>query len=309
MRMSHARGSRRSVLTAAMLGLVSACSEKATPSRFVPPESPPPPSPSPSTAFALGVRELKLSRGADRPLRTLVWYPTVGTPGSAAKLDATPLAGRYPLLLFSHGLHGTPEGYQIVTARIAAAGFVVAAPAYPYTNGNTKAFSINDMPNQPVDASHVISEVLKLDLAASIDPERIGAGGHSAGGYTTAGMLSGKTRDKRLKSGIVIAGGQLNGNFTGPAAALLFIHGDKDPTVAYSTGRAAYDKVPWSKAFLTMIGADHGSYLFGLGNTGAVAMTTMLDFLRFTLYGDEEAKRRLPSGGSVAGAARFESTL
>src|SRR6185369_8852107 len=165
---------RRAVLTGAALALVSACSGKV--------ESPGPtsaPSSEGPTAFALGVRELKLSRGANRPLRTVVWYPTDGPAGGAAKLDAAPRAGRYPLVLFSHGLHGTPEGYQIVTARIAAAGFVVAAPAYPRTNANTEAFSVGDVANQPADASYVIGEVLKRELASAVDPARIGAAGHS----------------------------------------------------------------------------------------------------------------------------------
>jgi len=218
-------------------------------------------------------------------------------------------SGRFPLVLFSHGLHGTPEGYQGVAKRIAGAGFVVAAPAYPYTNGNSTAFNAGDMPNQPADAAQVITDVLKSDLGAHIDAAKIGAAGHSAGGYTTAGMLSGKTRDSRLKAGIVIAGGQLNGAFTGPAATVLFVHGDKDPTVPYTSGRGAYDKVPWSKAFLTLLGGDHGSYLFGSGAAADATAKTMLDFLRWTLYGDAVARGRLKSDGTVAGAAKFESTF
>jgi dienelactone hydrolase len=308
------------VFTAALAGLVSGCGSSAS-GTFTSPSASPAlagdsgegamgqPSTVPSTAassaapapraptktFALSVRQLNLSRGADRPLRTMVWSP-VGS-------------GRFPLVLFSHGLHGTPEGYQNVAKRIAGAGFVVAAPAYPYTNGNSTAFTSADMPNQPADASQVITDVLKSDLGAHIDSAKIAAAGHSAGGYTTAGMLSGKTRDSRLRAGIVIAGGQMNGNFTGSAATVLFVHGDKDPTVPYTTGRNAYGKVPWSKAFLTLLGGDHGSYLWNSGAAADATTKTMLDFLRWTLYGDAVARGRLKSDGTVAGAAKYESTF
>ena len=325
------RLSRRAVGTLALLGVLSACKPAGNASATAPqpsslpsgaadpsagdglasvqPGAPassgaPTRSPSPAAAaqrapaqtFTVSVKSLNLSRATDRPLRTLVSYPTA--------------AGRYPLVLFSHGLHGTPEAYQNITKSIAAAGFVVAAPAYPFTNGNAASFNAGDMANQPADASYVIGEVLKQDGSfgtARIDATRIGAAGHSAGGYTTVGMLSGKTRDTRLKAGIVIAGGQLGGSFTGPAASVLFVHGDKDNVVPYSTGRAAFGKVSWPKAMLTLIGGDHGNYLFGSSAMASAASRTMLDFLRWALDHDTTARDRLPEDASVAGVSTFES--
>src|ERR1700709_481120 len=71
----------------------------------------------PGAGLTLGVRTLKLSRGADRPLPTTVWYPKTGGP--------------YPLILFSHGLTARPADYTELLTTWARAGFVVAAPAYP----------------------------------------------------------------------------------------------------------------------------------------------------------------------------------
>jgi dienelactone hydrolase len=268
------------------------------------------PEQAPTKTFAVGSRELSLSRG-DRPLRTVVWYPAAGPAGGPL---ATPAAGLFPLVLFSHGLTATPEVYQRVTTRIAAAGFIVAAPAYPYTNGAATTYNPADLINQPADASAVITGVLALNdragdaLAGHIDGSRIGAAGHSAGGYTTVGMLSG-ARDPRLRAAIVIAGGSLGGSFTGPALPVLFIHGQTDPIVSYSVGVSTYNLVPWPKALLTITKGDHSSYLFTTGPVGTAVSTSMLDFLRWSLYGDSGAQTRLPGEAAVTGVTTFETSL
>jgi fermentation-respiration switch protein FrsA (DUF1100 family) len=145
-------------------------------------------------------------------------------------------------------------------------------------------------------------------FAGHVDTAAVAATGHSAGGYTTTGMLS-TQRDPRLRAAIVIAGALLSGAYTGPVTPVLFVHGDADPTVAYRGGQAAYEAVPWPKAFLTLLGGDHGRYL-GAGAAGFDQMIrTTTDFLRWTLYGDAGAKDRLRGDGAVAGTSRWESTL
>jgi dienelactone hydrolase len=269
------------------------------------------PEQAPTKTFAVGSRELDLSRGS-RPLRTVVWYPAAGTAGGPL---ATAEKGQpFPLVLFSHGLTATPEVYQRLTTRIAAAGFIVAAPAYPYTNGAATTYNPADLVNQPADASAVITGVLALNersgdgLAGRIDASRIGAAGHSAGGYTTVGMLTG-ARDSRLRAAIVIAGGSLGGSFTGPPAPVLFIHGEKDPIVGYSVGVSTYGMVPWPKALLTVTKGDHSSYLFTTGPAGTAVSTAMLDFLRWSLYGDAGAGSRLSNEAAVAGVTTYETSL
>ena len=263
----------------------------------------------PTRLFAVGTRQLNLSRGADRPLRTVVWYPAQGSAGGAVKSNVAPAPGRFPVVIFSHGLTSSPEAMQGVTTKLAAAGFVVAAPAYPFTSNGAATFDAGDMTNQPADASMVITQVLRLDtksgdlLAGHLDTARVGAGGHSAGGFTTAGMLSGTNRDERVKAGIIISGGSLGGQFSGAATPVLFIHGDRDAVVNYAKGRAAYDKLTWPKAFVTIIGGDHVSPV-----SNPTAMKTMIDFLRSTLYRDEAAKARLSSDATVPGKSRYESS-
>ena len=266
----------------------------------------------PASALAVGVRTISLSRGASRPLPTTIWYPAAGAAGGSPKTNAPAAAGRYPLILFSHGFTSLPASYAAGTTRLAAAGFVVAAPAYPGTSANANPFNAADLVNQPADASFVITEVLKLDtragdlLAGHLDGQHIAAAGHSGGGYTTAGLL-GSARDSRLDAAVIIAGGMLGG-YTGPKTPTLFVHGDQDPTVPYSTGRDAYTRMVWPKGFLTEIGAGHSDYLNPANKGFAPMLATILDFLRWTLYADQSAKSRLTKDAAVANTTRLDST-
>jgi dienelactone hydrolase len=263
-----------------------------------------------NTQHPVGVTHFMFSRGKDRPLPTTVWYPASGTPhrGSSRVInDARPAAGRYPLIVWSHGFYSFPEQQQTITQLFAASGFVVVAPLYPYTKKGTKHFNKNDVPNQSVDASFTISKMLEAGnpLSAHIDPARMAAAGHSGGGTTTNGLFT-KRRDPRLKAAIVVSGRPL-GAYTGTPAPMLFIHGDKDPVVAYSQGRQAYGAVSWPKAFLTMVKTEHGAALGEPDRGHTQVMLTMLDFLRWALDHDTAARDRLPHDATLAGSSKFES--
>jgi dipeptidyl aminopeptidase/acylaminoacyl peptidase len=264
--------------------------------------------------FAVGVRQLSLSHGSDRPLRTVVWYPARGRAGVGPRRDATPADGRYPLILFSHGLTSRPEAYPAVTVRLAAAGFIVVAPAYPHTSWGVPVYDARDMTNQPGDAAAVITAMLRLGLtrgdplAGHLDPNRIAAVGHSAGGYTTAGLLSGPNRDLRLRAAVIVAAGRMGLDFAGPTTPVLFIHGRHDPVVPYTKSRSAYEELSWPKAYLTLWNGDHVSPV-SPANDGDIAVRTMVNFLKWALYGDQDARSRLRTEGSVSGTSSLESVL
>lgn len=269
----------------------------------------------PTQRYAVGVRTLRLANGAARPLPTTLLYPASGAAGQAPRTDAAPATGHFPVVVFSHGLTGHPVAYTELITRWAAAGFVVAAPAYPHTSFGVVQFDVLDVVNQPADASSVLTAVLALDAAAGdplrgrLDTSHVAAAGHSAGGITTVGLFTG-ARDARLSAGIILAGNGLGvgTGYTGAAASLLFVHGDADNVVSYSSGRAAYQSVPWAKAFLTLHRGGHsGPYLYrGDRAFDAVAGTTT-EFLRWTLYGDPAAKRRLARAAASVG--ELESRL
>ncbi|MEV4758293.1 chlorophyllase [Micromonospora sp. NPDC049559] len=274
------------------------------------------PGTAPDRPFAVGVRELRLHRG-DRPLPVTVWYPARGSAGGEPERGAAVAAGRFPLVLFSHGLTGRPADYEALLTGWAAGGFVVAAPAYPRTSRrNASTADALDVINQPADASYALTQVLALDarsgdpLRGHLDPERVGAAGHSAGGITTIGLFT-VARDARLDAGVVLAGSALGvgTTFTGPAAPQLFVHGQLDEVVSYASGRAVYDQVPWPKAMLSLPKGDHGGSLRDGDAAFDVIAATTLDFLRWSLYGDPAGRRRLPATAARGGLAALDDRL
>lgn len=256
-------------------------------------------------SYPVGVRTLALSRGAERPLPTTVWYPAAAVGGSTSHPDlpvagAPVAAGRFPIVLFSHGLHSLPEQHAQLTVRWAAAGFVVVAPAYPHTSLGARTFDRGDVHRQPADAWFVVRRVAALDrtpqdpFAGHLDARRIAAVGHSAGGYTTAGLFT-TGHSPTLRGGIVIAGG-MRDRFGGPPAPMLFVHGSADPVVPAARGQAAYQRVRWPKGFLTLVGQGHGEYLLPGHRGFDETFGAMTDFLRWVLLDDATARDRLPHG-------------
>ncbi|MGC4795099.1 alpha/beta hydrolase family protein [Micromonospora saelicesensis] len=257
----------------------------------------------PEGSYAVGVRTLTLDPRSARPLPVTIWYP--------ASTDQV-AAGRFPVVIYSHGLGSLPELHAGLTTRWAAAGFVVAAPAYPHTRQGAANFTRADVRHQPADAWRLVRYLGGLDrspvdpLAGHLDLTSVAAAGHSAGGFTTSGMFS-EGHPARLRAGIVIAGGGLPGSFAGPAAPVLFVHGTADPVVPVTVGRAAYARTPGPAAFLSLLGQDHGAYLTPAHPGFAPVLATTTDFLRWTLYGDRTAGARLPADAHSPTLTRYES--
>ena len=270
----------------------------------------PPAGSAPAQAFAVGRRDFSFSRGVERPLPTRVWYPAVGvapeTPSPTT--DAAPAGGRFPLILFSHGLTSNPQDFAAMLSRWAQAGFVVAGPAYPHTKYHAEDFDETDIINQPKDASSVIDQVLALTgdpLRAVIDDTRIAAAGHSGGGITTVGLFS-KYRDARLTAGMVMAGTDFQATpFAGKPAAMLFVHGTKDDTVSYDAGRTVFEAVPWSRAMLTI---DGGGHVIEDDSFEPITATST-EFWRWSLYGDQPARTRLTAAAAANDVAELDDQL
>jgi predicted dienelactone hydrolase len=151
-----------------------------------------------------------------RPVVTEVYYPTttaavaglprevvsvLGVPITeiAAYRDAARADGRFPLVAFSHGNLGIRIQSLFFYAHLASHGYVVATPDH---HGNTFVDSLLGIvdpisfDNRPRDVSFVIDRLLQLDeapgglLGGAIDAERIGASGHSFGGYTAFALAT-----------------------------------------------------------------------------------------------------------------------
>ncbi|WP_433613821.1 alpha/beta hydrolase family protein [Dactylosporangium sp. CA-139114] len=295
---------RRLAAAVCLLALLSGCSTAPAPARRVvasPSVAPtvpgalapvqlPPSLTLPPPGLSVSSQQVTYTRES-RVLRTVVWTPD--------------RPGRYPAVLFSHGLNGTPEEFAPLLQSWAAAGFVVIAPAYPNTTRGAVNFDVYDVLNQPADASFVLGQVLAGPLGKRIDAGRLAAAGHSAGAITTVGLFT-SGRDKRLRAGVVLAGSGLGvgTDFQGTPAALFFVHGDADPLVTYDSGKATYDLVPWAKAMLTIPGGNHDDpYLSPSSASYPTVAKSTLEFLRLELYGDAAAR------SSLASTAELDSHL
>ena len=102
------------------------------------------PAVSEGTADAVGVRMFGVpSPAREADLGVTVWYPAatggervvVGNNrlfrGTAGMRDAPFLAGRYPLVLISHGSGGSINTLGWIASHLAIAGFIVAGPNHP----------------------------------------------------------------------------------------------------------------------------------------------------------------------------------
>ncbi|WP_338699515.1 MULTISPECIES: alpha/beta hydrolase family protein [unclassified Bradyrhizobium] len=157
-------------------------------------------------------------RGASmHALRATIWYPAAAdareqpqwigprivpfiSTGIAAP-DAAPAAGlRHPLILLSHGFGGSASNLAWLGAGLAAHGFIAVAVNHPGNNGSERTtvdgYTLTWL--RAVDLSALI-DAMRADstFGDRIDPARIGAAGHSYGGYTVIAIAGGITDPER----------------------------------------------------------------------------------------------------------------
>jgi hypothetical protein len=198
---------------------------------------------------------------------------------------------------------------------------VVAAPTFPLTNTATPGGADeDDLSNQPGDISFVITSVLAASaekgqpLSGLVNPNEIGAAGHSNGAITTLGLVANTCcPDTRIKAAEVLAGTQsatFNGghyDFT-HTPPILFVHGSDDAVIPYNDGVTAYNDAHGPKALLTVIGGDHGSAAGGAAPSRASVYATTADFFRGYLLHDNAALAHLASDAK-AGATTLHDAL
>ena len=144
-----------------------------------------------------------------RPLRSTLWYPTDSSEPEEAWViggDLFPLfkAGwsvpdaelsarrdRYPLIVLSHGTGGATAQLSWLAEALAASGYIAASVNH---HGNTAIEA--GTPHgfflwweRALDLQRLIDRILEDELFGDrIDLDRIGAAGHSLGGYTVLAL-------------------------------------------------------------------------------------------------------------------------
>ncbi len=247
----------------------------------------------------------KIAAKSSRTLPTVILYPTTTTSDDATS-DNHPMAtGRFPLLVFSHGVTASGPAYVPILKKVAAAGFVVALPTYPLTSGGTGWANLTDVVNQPADVSFLIGKLLEESdaatglLAGHLDPNAVAIGGHSLGAITSLFFTNSCCADKRVQAIVAVSGMLFDAKdksdtYDNPPTdlPLLLLHGKKDTTVPYAPGSQhifeTFTKVP--RAFVTFPNATHTDLL-----GSASFMPAVIAFLNMELRHDDTQWNKLSS--------------
>lgn len=185
--------------------------------------------------FPVGVRtiEFRDSTLAARPITAEIWYPAtdahrgkdvedasrdrfVVAPGVSmsaqdAVRDAAAVAGVFPMFLYFHGGYGHRREATGLCTHMASHGYIVSAVDFPGDNiadllprvdGSEATIARTPVDEsakkRPTQASLLIDQLLEIDLPAGlrVNPDAIGTGGMSMGGFTSLALNSVDQRPK-----------------------------------------------------------------------------------------------------------------
>ena len=247
--------------------------------------------------------------------------------------------GRCPVILFSHGLGGTRDGYAYLGQAWAAHGYLVVHLQHPGSDDAAWRGSGDPMaslkravadPRLALDRAKDVTfalDQLSRDarLSALADTNRMGIAGHSFGSWTVLaaagqrlGPLGDQLADRRLKAGLAMSSpvpARLRDDtYRTISMPLLHMTGTADVSPVSDT-TAAQRRVPYDR-----IAADHqylvtfegGDHMIFSGRPRAVADPRDADFQALIVQGslafwdawlrDDAAARKWLEGGGYAEA-------
>jgi predicted dienelactone hydrolase len=205
-------------------------------------------------------------------------------------------AGKFPVVLFSHGLGGTREGYAYLGQAWAAHGYV--SVHVQHLGSDDRAYKGTLQPlrkmrqammdpanrtNRPLDVMFALNTLTALStdpgfaLAGHLDLSEVGVAGHSFGAHTTmvlAGAAFGNgpppVHDPRIKAAVAMSTPIIDRSlaftsFAGVTIPVFHMTGTKDvvrvlqgPGAKASDRRIPFDQTAHAPAYLlTFEGGDH----------------------------------------------------
>jgi predicted dienelactone hydrolase len=148
------------------------------------------------TEHPVGFQIVQVTGSDGKPFAAGVWYPTQSQPWPTTLLSLVlmnvardaPISGHdLPLVVISHGNGGGPASHADLALALANAGYVVAAPMHTGDNyaDQSAVGSVSWLSGRTREFHATIDYMLQnWQGHDSINPERVGAFGFSAGGFT-----------------------------------------------------------------------------------------------------------------------------
>lgn len=175
---------------------------------------------SPAVATEVGWRSVTVpAAAAGPPIPVALWYPAeagavvrsvpMGPFGVRAAPGAPAAASVRGLIVLSHGTAGTELGHARLAEAMAARGYLVAALRHPGDNWQDQSLRTQRaeqyFDERPRQVSRVIDSMLadaawSPRIARDARGPRVGAVGHSAGGFTVIALAGGQPEPERIKT-------------------------------------------------------------------------------------------------------------
>lgn len=275
------------------------------------------------------------------PVCEASWVDSARTRTVPVRIRMPEGSGKVPVILFSHGLGGSVDSGMLWAQAWASAGFAVVNLQHPGSDRSILrggavrgAMSPQQLVSRITDVHFVIDELGRkgregrCDLSR-LDLSRIGMSGHSFGAHTTQAIAgqhfpmagSNAYTDPRVKAAIAFSPsppfrGSTEAAFADVQIPFFSITGTDDsvpltPQIRPADRERPYRAMPpGGKYLLVLDGATHMDFN-GRGDgrpapnahIQAVVIDATIAFWRWTLLGDEAAKRQLDADdvGLVAG--------
>jgi predicted dienelactone hydrolase len=263
----------------------------------------------------VGLGQMKVPGGPLEPATTSValYYPTaaaarpvvMGPFTVTGAIQAEPTATVKGLIVLSHGTGGTERGHTSLAQALAQGGYLVAALRHP--GDNWQDTSLRDGPQaasyfsqRPRQVSNVIDAVLrdplwKSRIASDGRGPRVGALGHSAGGYTVLALAGGEADTARVGRHCAAEGATADPLFCGLAKRI-----PATPSSAPPAGPSIADSRVRAVAALAPLGV-----VFTEKSLAQIAVPTML----YEAEGDRFLVPRFHSGWVAQNVPNIERVV
>jgi predicted dienelactone hydrolase len=169
-------------------------------------------------AYEAGWTQIQIAgTAASAPATTVaLYYPTAAAPRTIpmgpftlnVAIQGEPAARVKGLILLSHGIGGTEVGHSTLAQALARSGYLVAALRHPGDNWQDSSLweqgPARYLDERPRQVSRVLDAMLadprwKDRIATDARGPRVGAVGHSAGGYTVLALAGATTDLSRIR--------------------------------------------------------------------------------------------------------------